>query len=330
MRKIAIALLSVILMLINPAPFAYASLNAPINLDNPRVGPLLGSASEDGPAFGFCSGFLYSPRIVFTAAHCIYMIESNGQLTLRLPPVFKVGKPNSSTKDPIGRVKVVKNFVADYKKSRLGGDINDFVVLVLEKDLAPVAPAKLVTPEIEQELAAINAKVIVHGYGEYRDRCDPGEALPCKQDWRNPNKSPSELPRSLGEVSQMGLKSFFTWLTPDHFDAFANHTLLTESPACTGDSGGPTTVMYKGEAIYLGPTPNGANVFACGAGNKQNAPDAFSNLSPIHRHLDLIKTAETFIAGQFPAPTKKTIVCKKGSVIKKIKGTKCPAGFAKK
>ena len=85
---------------------------------------------------------------------------------------------------------MIKTFVADFKPAQ-----NDFIIYVLEKDLVPMQPSKLLTAEIEKELTNAKAKVNFHGYGEYRDRCAPGEKNPCRKNLYNPNHKPSELPR---------------------------------------------------------------------------------------------------------------------------------------
>ncbi|MEN9857553.1 MAG: hypothetical protein RLZZ222_700, partial [Actinomycetota bacterium] len=46
MRKRSLAALIAATMLISTAPIAHAALDAPINLDNPRVVPIWGAQSE--------------------------------------------------------------------------------------------------------------------------------------------------------------------------------------------------------------------------------------------------------------------------------------------
>jgi hypothetical protein len=179
MRKVVIGVLTLNLMLLGLPSLAQAGLNAPINLDNPRVVPIFGqyNASQISTVAGW-SGFLYSPRIVLSAAHSHYKFDSNGNRIPEEPPFITVGKPNSSAKSTDGRVKVIKTFIGDYKRSNLGG-ANDFAVLVLDSDLIQLSPAKLLSPEIETELVNARAEVTFHGYGEYRDRCAPGQKNPC-------------------------------------------------------------------------------------------------------------------------------------------------------
>jgi hypothetical protein len=281
------------------------------------------------------SGFLYSPRIVLSAAHSHYRFDNNGNRILIEPAFITVGKPNSSAKDAEGRAKVIKTFVADF--TQMG---NDFIVLVLDRDLVTVSPAKLMTAEIEAELVNARSEVVFHGYGEYRDRCAPGEKNPCKKDWNNLNHRTSELPR----IARMNLAplsdSYFSWLTGNQRTEL-RETIISNPQGCPGDSGGPITTTYKGDLIYLGQGLAGANVYACGAGDaksKENSLDSFGWFSPIYKHLDLLKEAEAFVAQQVTAKKSATskpaasITCVKGKVTKNFSGpnAKCPKGYKKK
>ena len=336
MRKVALAVLVMSALIFSSAPISQAALNAQVNLDNPRVVPIFG---QDGPSevrlMAGWSGFLYSPRIVLSAAHSHYRFDNNGNRILNEPAFITVGKPNSSAKSAEGRAKVVKTFVANF--TQFG---NDFIVLVLDRDLATVSPAKLMTAEIETELVNARAEVVFHGYGEYRDRCDPGQKNPCAEDRNNPNKSPSELPRIMR--SNLAPKSDFPWLQGQGLVELANETLLTNLSTCPGDSGSGTTATYKGEVFYVGQgISTGMNFYACGATNapaNEKHPREMGFISPVFKHLDLIKQAEDFVAQQVTAKKSTTskqsssITCVKGTLTKKVSGpnAKCPKGYKKK
>lgn len=345
LKKILKAILILMLLIPSTSP-AQAGLDAPINLDNPRVVPIWGAMNEVAGASnrGWWSGYLYSSRIVFTAAHSTYIFDNKNRV-LNEPPFILVGKPNSNPKDGVGSVKVIKKFVGDYKLGKIAS-LNDFIVYVLEKDLVPMQPSELMTTEIEKEITASKNEVNFHGYGEYRDRCAPGEKTPCKKDWNNPNQSGSDLPRIMNIT--LDPLADFSWMSEDHRADLQFETLVSKHKGCSGDSGGPITTTYNGALLYLGQGLNGANVYACGAGYtkepKMNDPQSFGYFSPVHRHLDLIKEAEAFVAQQSApiASTKKTvttpnlkkttITCTKGKLIKKVTAVKpkCRAGFKKK
>ena len=78
---------------------AQAALKAPINLENPRVVPIYGFGqvnSSQVPDRAGWSGYLYSPRIVFSAAHSNYDFDKSGKRIPRNPGLITVGKPNSA------------------------------------------------------------------------------------------------------------------------------------------------------------------------------------------------------------------------------------------
>ena len=336
-KKIFKAVLASILLISSISP-ANAGLDAPVNLDNPRVVPIYGGPFDAAS----WSGYLYSSRIIFSAAHSNYKFDSNGNRILNEPAVITVGRPNSSAKDFTGRVKVIKTFVADFSS----GGLNDFIVYVLEKDLISMQPSKLLTTEIEQELVAVKAEISMHGYGEYRDRCSSGEKNPCKKDWNNPNQRTSELPRIM-RMNLTPLSDFHIKRLIGNQRAVLKETIISNHKPCSGDSGGPITTTYNGAILYLGQGLNGMNVYACGAGDsktKENDADSFGFFSPIYKHLDLLKEAEAFVAQQTapiasnkktvttPNLKKTTITCTKGKVTKKVTATKpkCPKSYKKK
>lgn len=326
MRRALILAVSTVL-LFSALP-ANAALDAPINLDNPRVVPIFANNNDKAS----WSGYLYSSRIVFSAAHSHYNFDNNGNLIYQEPGILTVGKPNSSAKDSSGRVKVIKLFLADFKTIPSGGAINDFVIYVLEKDLVPMAPGKLLTPEINRELVEAKAEVGLHGYGEYRDRCAPGQSPPCKKDWQNPNHATSEFPR----VSILKLSPVLSsWMDSQKMSEMANETFISDPQGCPGDSGGPITTIYKGERIYLGMGLDANEVYACGAGGSLgNKPNTFGHFSPVYKHLDLLKDAEAFAKPQVStkSKTKVSITCVKGQLVKKVTAVnpKCSGGYKKK
>ena len=326
-KKILKGVLASILLIPSITP-ANAALDAPINLDNPRVVPIYGGPFD---AAGW-SGYLYSSRIIFSAAHSHYNFDSSGNLIYKEPGIFTVGKPNSSAKDSSGRVKVVKLFLADFKTIPSGGSINDFVIYVLEKDLVPMLPGKLITPEITQELVEAKAEVEFHGYGEYRDRCAAGQSPPCKKDWQNPNQITSEFPRKNVMKLSPVLSS---WMDSQKMSEMANERFISDPQGCPGDSGGPITTIYKGERIYLGMGLDGSGGYACGAsGSPRNEPNAFGYFSPVYKHLDLLRDAEAFVKQQVSTKSKTevSITCVKSKLVKKVTAVnpKCPSGYKKK
>jgi hypothetical protein len=268
--------------------------------------------------------------------------------------------PNSKTSKEMKKIPVIKRFLSKTMRFE-GGTMGDFAIYVLGEDIGDFKPAKLGTLEIQKELETQKAFVEITGYGEYRDRCDEGEKLPCTDKFMPPQ---SQEPRKL-KVQVRPYEDFLSLVGYERPQVKGN--LLTwgggKISPCGGDSGGSVTTTYKGEEIYLSVTPNGMNGYACGAAGYYDGKGGIGYASPIQDHLDILKEAEDFVAAALaqealakakavptPSPTatastpatpvtkpvttpkKKTITCVLGKTTAKLTGTnpKCPPGYKKK
>ena len=338
---------------------AQASLPGIEDYSNERIVPLLQfptSARADG------SGFLYSPRLVFTSAHTAVTFNAKGEM-IDFRTELSVGKPNSNVSNSGPGVRVIKRFAAPGYIADREGDLNDFAILVLERDLIPIEPAQLMTPEIEKELVGKKATVKMHGYGNHTDLCGPNENPPCKTNQLVSSLVPRSAEATLRPASD------FSQLMVRLPDKFVNE-LLFFSPGktgmCAGDSGGSLTTTYNGKLLYLANIGTGAFTYGCGMGSGYDGKGGFQYSPQIYKQLDLIKQAEKFVSEQiaiedaaakakleaemkaaaelkakqeaeakakFDAATmKSTITCIKGKTTKKVTAIKpkCPQGFKKK
>jgi hypothetical protein len=359
-----LALLTAALTLgVLPAP-SQAGYNAPIDLTNPRIVPIYNfnqpNTSNPNSEAGF-SGFLYSSRIVFSAAHSEYTFNNDGSITKSPETQKYVGLPNSKTTDMKGIVRVSKKIMS--KTYRFdGATLGDFVIYILEKDLIQAEPVALLTPEIEKELIATRAEIRMHGYGEYIDRCRAGEVAPCSK--KDPR---TEQPRSLTSILRtlQEAESIVGYQRPQLSKALIIQNGKTGF-GCGGDSGGSTTTIYQGKLMYLTTTPNGMNGYACGAPPGYDGFGGINYSSPVYEFADIIKEAEEYVAQQVAlekaaadkiaadkaaidkaaadkaaadkaaaekAKAKsRTIICIKGKIQKKVTALnpQCPKGFKKK
>jgi len=318
---------------------ANAGLNAEIDLSNPRIVPIYGSNSPTAPNSGdqaSYSGFLYSSRIVFSAAHSEYQFDEQGNKIPFAQKYLFIGLPNSKAGDYKGAVKVELRLIAkNYRGTN--GLLDDFAIYVLEKDLIPAAPVKLLTPEIEAEIRESKTPIKMHGYGEYQDRCEPNETLPCKQRYKK-----TLQPRSLTSIlyTLADVEAIVGYKRSQLVD----HLIMNNGKTgfgCSGDSGGSITSTYKNEFIYLATTPNGNSVYACGASGGHDGKGGISYASPVYKHLDILKEAEDYVAAALAkeaeakaalAKKQSTITCVKGKTSKKVTAVspKCPTGYKKK
>ena len=319
---------------------ANAGYDAEVDLSNPRIVPIYGdyrSSSPNPPNSGdqaSYSGFLYSSRIVFSAAHSEVQFDRQGNKTAFNSKYLFVGKPNSTAGDYSGLVKVEKRFIA--KNYRFNNaTLDDFAIYVLEKDLITAPSVKLLTPELEIEIRESQTPIKMHGYGEYKDRCDPDEKLPC-----SPKYKKTLQPRSL--TSKLLTLTEAETIVGYKRSQLTDHLIILNGKAgfgCSGDSGGSITSTYKNEFIYLATTPNGLSSYACGASDGYDGKSGINYASPVYKHLDIIKEAEDYVAAALakeakaaPAKKKSTITCFKGNTLKKVTAVspKCPTGYKKK
>ena len=343
---------------------AIASLTGTIDYTNDRAVPLMTSTS-DLNSNG--SGFLYSPRIVFTSAHTAFEFRNGERIDFR--QFLAVGKPNTNIKTIGQGVKVIKRISASGYLPNKDPDLNDFAILILEEDLAQVEPAQLLTPDIQKELVESRADVKLHGFGNIQDLCALGESLPCSTN----RPQTSEVPRSL--TAKLHPYEDFPNLVGYEVPQRLRDQLLFftagKASMCGGDSGGSLTTTYNSKILYLANIGTAERIYACGQSRIFDGKGGINYSQPIYKYLDLIKEAEEFVSQQKAsekvaaelkakqeaeakaaaelkakqeaeakaaavakaAATKKTtITCVKGKLTKKVTAVKpvCPKGYKKK
>lgn len=315
-----------------------ASYNGTIDYSNDRIVPFSFEPAGTHPQW---SGFLYSPRIVFGAAHSVTVTDNDGKQVRKDHPDIYVGIPNTKFSRELKRVKVVKIFASPQFRFDNAG-LGDFAIYVLEADLANVKPVRLMTREIEKELTEAKAFVNLHGFGEFQDRCLPGESLPCSQ---KPNSNTIE-PRSLSLQIRPyeDYKALVGYERPQLMGELLTWQPGRSSP-CGGDSGGSLTTTYQGAMLYLSVSGNGMNGYACGATNRFDGIGGIGYASQIYKHLDTLALAEAYVKNMLdqespakpqvitkPTPKPITITCVKGKTILKVTKVNpvCPKGYTKK
>jgi hypothetical protein len=244
------------------------------------------------------SGFLYSSRIVFTAGvqDRIFDQAKGG---------IYVGKPGSKSTDTSGRIKVIKAFYPNSGEAEL----NDFVIFVLERELAKVEPFPLL--QVGQEANVREASV--RGYGEYQDRCGPGAQGPC------PEKPTSEISRQIN-VNVIPLSQAETLVGYERPQLMGQIILQNTKNAqdgviCRGDVGSPVIGNLGGTGVYLGAASRSMNGKICGAvgvekveRDKPKVSTSFdgiagiTHIAPVYRYSGVINEAQIF-AAQSPTPT---------------------------
>ena len=300
------------------------------NFEDKRTVPILFHSSSV-----YCaSGFLYSPRLVFTAGHSLFVENDLEKEQVTKRNSIWVGYPNDTLTPGVRRVMVEKTFIPNDYKSRTawtGGNrltrINDFAVLVLKSPLpTDDKPVELLTPELHQQYIQSSEQINLTGYGTQ---------LPEQAGRECENRRPSSYQSPITSMNiSSGNMLFTTTLNTKVSPGMPN--------LCDGDSGAGYTKLLPDKYIYLGASGAGSiNQHNCSTYLPALNQEAINGADPVYLFKDLIAEAEKYVADNpYVEPktnnagfnNKTTITCAKGKSTKKVTGLtpKCPKGFKKK
>ena len=239
---------------------------------------------------GNTSGFLYSERIILTAAHVLRQlpIERNGDVYGGF-----VFAPGLADKSNAKRYKIIKAFIP---KTFINSDnsqniqaIDDFAIVVIDEDMPLKVKVQIATEDQMRQFAKDKSEVVMIGYGlqSGSQRKDPQDVI------RAPHKMTGYLytPEMMGEhYRKYNLRPW----TPT--DWGANHNQKTGS-ICSSDSGSGHFVEENSVRYYVGTAGNGGESSNCKAdGTFSFTLGGFmANFPSPNKFLDLIKSAETFV-----------------------------------
>jgi len=297
------------------------------------------------------SGFLYSDRIVFTAAHVVMGVdgitleESNKRIAYWEQEGF-VYSPGIGNRAGQKRYRVKKVLVNPTYMPRSESDRtrkNDFAILILQESI-PMKNQVVVASE--SDIAAFikdKDPVYMVGYGLQ----NPSQRTPPQFGTLSPRKMTSYL------VSHEELKDYYM---NNSQRVMPNQTILDYGvpnseklgSVCDGDSGAGFFVEKGSTRYYLGPVGGQQ----AGIPNCQSASWAtfgigggMSGITATYKFLTLIKEAESLVADDKQKEVKKaeeeriaaalkktTITCLKGKLVKKVTAVRpvCPKGYKKK
>jgi hypothetical protein len=284
-----------LIMLVALSQPVQASYEGVPDYTNDRIVPLM-SSPTDLNSNG--SGFLYSSRIVFTSAHTAFSFNTNGERQ-DFRPSLAVGMPNTDI-NTIGQgVRVIKRISAPGYLANSSPDLNDFAILILEKDLVSVDPVQLLTPEIERELRERRAEVKLHGYGNTVDLCGPGESVPCSSNRPRTSEVPRAITATIRPVEDF--PALIGYQVPQRLSGQLLFYSPGKSSMCGGDSGGSLTTTYNGKLTYLANIGTADRIYACGQSRAFDGKGGINYSQQIYKFLDLIQEAERFVAVQVEA-----------------------------
>lgn len=172
---------------------------------HPNVGGLVNDRQYSDGTWLYCSGTLISPTVFLTAAHCA---EDGHRVRVTFDSAYVKG-------DPVHR----GTFRADPAYNQSQNDTHDIAVVVLDKAIKGIAPARLPRARSLSNLSG-SQKFVAVGYGAYEVTNEPGGHRFLYNDVRM---------KATGTLNAINP----TWLRLSMNAATAN------GGTCYGDSGGP-------------------------------------------------------------------------------------------
>jgi hypothetical protein len=328
LKKVVMFLLSISFLALSMP--ANAVWKGAINTENKRAVSIL----LDSDVVYCSSGFLYSQRLVFTAAHVLFKENDIHKEQITKHSSIWVGYPNDTLDRGVRRVIVEKFFIPEGYKSRtawLGGNrltrLNDFAVLVLKSPL-PLddKPVELLTKDLHQKYIENSEQINLTGYGI--QSADQASRECLKRQPRSYESTVTSMSVSAGSME------FTTTLNTRVGPGMPN--------LCDGDSGAGFIKILPDKYIYLGAAGAGSlNQHNCETHLPAINLESINGSDPVYLFKELIDQAEKYVKDNPHVESntknadfngKKIITCVKGKTIKKVTGLtlKCPKGYKKK
>ena len=226
MRRIAVVAMLVVASLALAVPAGAVTNGIEDGNAHPNVGGLVAATAYSDGTWIYCSGTLIAPTIFLTAAHCGDAAVERVRVTF-------------DTAYVAGDKVYAGTFYASPKYAGRQDDPNDMAVVVFDKEVKGIAPARLPAANSLANLPSDQVFTAV-GYGSYR--FERGGFL-------------------YNDVRMMATSTLFT--TNSAWLRMSMNPALGDGGACYGDSGGPN---FLGDTnIIAGTTITGDG--ACAATN---------------------------------------------------------------
>lgn len=248
---------------------------------HPRIVSIYVGPQHD--RYSGCTGFLYAPRIVITAAHCLFK-EHIGSTRLKDSLIY-IGRPGAIIQTNQKQVQAQKIFMPEtYKNERFGNLYNngDFAVIVTKHVVGRVSPAIPISESELKQLQSNFGKVLVGGYG-FSNEAE-----------RYQDRNGIKYPRLIElELAPLDYIQRFGIVDPIEKYGWAM-TNPTVGSTCDGDSGAGFFIERGKRTVYVGLNAWPIGSPNCWKNEKWNSLGGLNRIDPIYNHMDLLSQALAF------------------------------------
>ncbi len=238
------------------------------------------------------SGFLYSDRLVFTAAHSVeFLGDDFANTAWLLAPGVKNGFDQK-------KYRIQKILKAPTYRARVGTDntrVDDFAIIILRESMPVQNKVVVASPADIESFIREKAPVEMVGYGFQN------ESSRTNLQWRD-SQSPHKMTSVL--VSGEDLRKYYStnqgWIEPNQtiLDLGIPNTEKNGS-VCDGDSGAGFFVQKGDVRYYIGAVGGAqAGITNCRSFLKFPPMGGMSGVNSAYKSLALIKEAEEFVANE--------------------------------
>ncbi len=260
---------------------ATAMENAPDAVSDGRTVPLMDDTGGKN-----CTGFLYTEKIVLTAAHCLHDRFTGAQWPHNY--VGMPGKPYSPSNRKVAVDKIFVSQMYKFKTAQQFSDVDDFAVMVLKEPIPVSGTVSIATQSQIDSYIDNNTLVTNFAYG----RQGPQHNV---NDYTVPKSA--QFPLVPISVVKKVSGGFSTDPQADRYYGMKVHILQVPSgpSVCPSDSGSPFYVKEGQNFVYLGALSWAVGGAPLCTGNAWTSEKHYQGSVGAYDFLYLIKQAEEYV-----------------------------------
>jgi hypothetical protein len=271
---------------------------------------------------GGCGGFLYAPRIVLTAQHCLHN-PLNSPPTLMEPHQLDVFAPGSLLDRSISAEKFfLPTGFTWYNTGGYSTFGKDFAVVVLSKPHLFQGETRIADESTIQKYINDQTQLTIVGFGRRFKGDDFTERPPAKINVKLASR----------EFSDAAIEEYKKKFNRKGVYGPTVHAYIPKGDVmtCDGDSGSPLFFRDGNTSVYVGASSTIVGTLNCGADDAWFPNGGMQSVEAAFLYSDLIIEAEKYVQEHPYVSDKFNFRCQKGKTVINFfqENPQCPTGYA--